>query len=239
MAIAWVTVSSALLSIALITLIYELALRQSHAVALRKFISLNSTVVRSGLQSIEEEAEVAWRDLFTATSTVSFVLVSPYRAVSYLNDLIRARRGRDIKIRFCFPDLPDDPAAHQSALDIATRCRADSYAKSIGADDRLASSIASTIEDLVTTFDRESGQLGPSAKLEIAVYDMPLFTEGVVLDRATVLMPIGGAGRPRGASATCMVFTEGHSREIRRLRESLQEVSDLAVEVESKAATHR
>ncbi|MCP4304275.1 MAG: hypothetical protein GY788_05215 [bacterium] len=242
LATAWVTVSSTLLSLALITLIYELALRQSHAVALRRFIRLNSTVVRSGLQAIEEEADVVWRDLFATTSAVSFVLTSPYRAVGYLNDLIRAGRGRDIQIRFCLPDLPDQPAAQDPPPLVpqpepATDSRSQLFARSIGADNRLASAIASTIQDLVSTFDRESVQLGQGAKLEIAVYETPVFTEGVILDHATVVMPIDSGGRPRGASATCMVFAEGQSREVIRLRQSLESVSEASVEVESKVAT--
>lgn len=241
-ATAWITVSSALLSVALVTLIYELALRQSHAVALRKFIRLNSTVVRSGLQAIQEDADVAWRDLFATSTTATFVLVAPYRAVAYLNDVIRAGRGRDVQIRFCFPDLPDDVPKDlvqddTTAPDTATDTRAALQAKSIGAGDQLPAAIASTIEDLVSTFERESVRLGENSALAVAVYNEPLFAEGVVLDHATVIMPIESGGRPRGASATCMVFAEGQSREILRMRQNLEAVSEASVEVETKGPT--
>lgn len=229
LATVWTTVFSAVLSLALITLIYEMALRQSHAIALRRFLRLNSTVVHSGLQSIEEDSDVEWRELFTATSSATFVLASPYPAVGYLKDLIRAGRDRALKIRFCLPDIPAE-----AEMDEQSAARVEALTRAVGADQRIGSAIGSTIEDLVSTFERESSQLAAGSTMDVAVYDVPVFMEGVLLDRATVAMPIPAAGRPRGSSASCMVFVESQSLEIRRLRDSLEAIADAAVEVESK-----
>ncbi len=224
----WVTAFATVLSLAVITLVYELLLRQSHARALRKFIQLNATVVRSGLVAIDEEADVPWRDLFTSTTSATFVLVGPYSALGFLNDLLSAARGRVVRARFCFPDLAD--RAVSGAGQESSRTISDS----IGADDRLGGSIASTVDDLLSAFDRRSGELGGGSMLEIAEYDRPIFMEGVILDRSTVLMPIEAAGRPRGAPPTCQVFSEGSSPEVQRLRAGLLAVSDAATQIEGK-----
>lgn len=229
LATVWTTVFSAVLSLALITLVYEMALRQSHATALRGFLRLNSTVVHSGLQSIEEDSDVDWRELFTATSSATFVLATPYPAVGYLKDLIRAGRDRSLRIRFCLPDIPAG-----TEIDEQSVARVEVLTRAVGADQRIGSAIGSTIEDLVSTFERESAQLASGSTMEVAVYDVPVFMEGVLLDRATVAMPIPAGGRPRGSSASCMVFVESQSLEIQRLRDSLEVIAAAAVEVESK-----
>ena len=232
LATAWITACAAVFSLALISLIYELFLRQSHAVALNKFLRLNSTIVRSGLQEIDEESDIDWRRLFSASTEMTFVLVAPHQAATYLNAIIREHRNREVHIRFCFPDLPEIA----NDTDPANACRMSSIAKSIGADNHYASSVASKIEELIRTFDREASQLNLSSTLEVAVYGGPIYCEGVVLERTTVLMPIDAAGRPPGAVAACMIFEHGHSHEINRLRDSLLEVSDASHTIESKKA---
>lgn len=224
----WTTVWAAVLSLALITLIYELSLRQSHARALRKFIRLNSSVVRSGLEAISEEGDVDWRELFRTTSSATFLLVGPFSILPMLNELLNASRGRSIKIRICLPDLtdPSDTSISHETNEVISG--------SIGADGRLRDSIASSLDDVLSTFDRQSGDLAPGSKLEIALYTRPAFMEGVLLDGTTVLMPIEAGGRPRGAPATCLVFAESSSPEIERLRQGLLVLSGDARLIDSK-----
>lgn len=226
--IAWVSALAAVLSIAIVTLLYELFLRESHAVALRRFIQLNSAVMRSGLRTIDEEVDVEWRQLFELSRSITFVLVSPYRASQYLNEILRTARGRTVRIRFCFPDLPEGEQEDEG------RSPRDHLVQAIGADQRLGSSITSTVGDLVSTFDRESRLLGPDSVLEVAVYRGPVYMEGVLLDRATVLMPFECDGRPRGSQPVCLVFGEGRSTEIRRYRSALEAVAQSATEIENK-----
>ncbi len=224
----WTTVWSAVLSLALITLIYELSLRQSHARALRKFIRLNSSVVRSGLEAINEAGDVEWRELFRTTSSATFVLVGPFSILPMLNDLFNSSRGRVVTIRICLPDLTDpaDTSISHEAAEIISG--------SIGADERLRDSIASSVDDVLSAFDRRSGDLAAGSMLEIALYTRPAFMEGVLLDDSTVLMPIEAGGRPRGAPATCLVFADSLSPEVERLREGLLVLSGDARLVDSK-----
>ncbi len=221
------------LSLALITLIYELLLRQSHAQALQRFVKLDAAVVAAGLVTISEESDVGWPDLFRESENISFVLVSPYRAVSYLSDLLKSARGRLVHIKFCFPDLPpsenDDfeDAQHMSPLTSV-------LAKGSGADHRLAESILSTVDDLVAAFSRESRHLRSGSSFQVVVHKDPVFMEGVLLDRVTVIMPFEANGRPRGSRPSCFVFEEGRLPEVIRFREALQAIVDKSSDIENK-----
>lgn len=236
--IAWAATWATVLSISFVTGIYDLFLRESYADAMRRFIGLNSTVVRTGLQALDEEADLPWERLFDVTTTVTFILVAPQRAVGYMNSLMRAARGRSVSVRFCFPDLPQSsPETHERyAESDAPPDEVDILAKAVGSDHRLANQVASVVEDLLSAFELAAPTIRPDSRFEVAVYPGVPFMEGVILDRATVLMLIDAAGRPRGKSPVSVVFDESSSPEVLQLRDSLLEISKASVSIEDKTA---
>lgn len=107
---------SALLSIGLLSLIFELLLRESYARALRKFLGLKGALVASGLTDIKTGSVDLSARLAHAT-TVQAVVRDPHAWVlAHYSDVVAAATSRATTITLLFPDVdsPHFPALAES-----------------------------------------------------------------------------------------------------------------------------
>ena len=96
--------ASALLSIGLISLIFELFLRESYARALRKFLELKGALVTSGLVDIKSGAVDLSARIAHATTVRAVVRDPQAWVLAHYSSIVAAAVKRSVDVTLLFPD---------------------------------------------------------------------------------------------------------------------------------------
>jgi len=110
---------SALLGVGLLSLVFELFLRESYAEALQTFLRLNSAITRSGLKDIDDRAPDLSVELKAATTVKAIVRDPQAWVLAHYAYVLEAATARQTTIVLVFPD-PGSPAfpAVAESLDV-------------------------------------------------------------------------------------------------------------------------
>jgi hypothetical protein len=101
---ALLNVAAVLASIGVISLVYEVFLRETYAVELRSFVRIGAAVVSSGLQRVEPRSNVDWHELLESSSEIDILLRDPTVWVASQQEfVIREARRRAFEITLAVP----------------------------------------------------------------------------------------------------------------------------------------
>jgi hypothetical protein len=170
------TLLSVLLSIGVISLIYERFLHESYASDLARFLNLETAIVNSGLQDIAQDRTIDWDNFLAESSSVDALLREPQRwFMAHIDAVLDAARHRPVKMTIGLPD-PDSSQfpvmAHLAGL----------------SEDALSSRIQTAIDELEAKFDDASEELRPGTVIEVVQYPDPLAYELVFTEERVAVM---------------------------------------------------
>jgi hypothetical protein len=152
-------VLSVVLSIALISLVYEVFLRRRYAEDLLRFLNLKGSTVASGLQAIDRDVGFDWAGFLHGATDVKIVVRDPNRVSNVWPLLLQEQKTNAVSVTFALPD----PDGSQDFLGGAGR------AVGLTADDLAAQSRlwSRMIEEQWTHLEAE---LKPGASIRILHY---------------------------------------------------------------------
>ncbi len=186
------TILASLLTVGVISLLWEAFLKQVYARDLSRFLKLRASTVRTALQDVMPEDELDWSDLLGRATTVRVLLANPMVWLPQHQRLLLAaarRQAVDVVV-----GVPDEDGAHFPA--VAQACGMD--------PDRLKAAIATANQSLEQGFDGDT-EVRVGSSFEVRTFDGLLAYDTVVTEDAVILLL--GAPRPAGPQSRRLAVT--------------------------------
>lgn len=186
---------SALLGVGLLSLIFELFLRESYAEALQDFLRMNSAITRSGLKGIGNAAPDLAEEL-KAASTIKAIVRDPQSWVlSYFTHVLHAATHRQTTILLVFPD-PRSPsfAAVAESLDVTE------------------AELQSGFDLALTAMQQRWGTVGkihPGSTIKVYLTALPLYEVTCIDESAVCVFDASAEHRQGGKRLSLRFETEG------------------------------
>jgi hypothetical protein len=208
-----------LLGIGLVTLIYEIIVRESYARDLRKFLRLRTALVTSGLEELRTDQGYEWREVLITAGTITALIRDPsIWIVANFPIAIEAAQKRATTITIGLPD-----AQGPSFADIA---------RSVGlSEDQLAQNIDVARDLMENQWTTHESRISRGSRLRVVAYTaFPLYEVVLADDQVVCLFP-RTVGHELGDERLALAFVQERSEFpaswLRRPLDVLQEANEL------------
>lgn len=190
---------STVISIGILSLIWEYFLRRSYARSLHHYLSLKSSLVATGLTEVSDTNEEQI-DLHTELGRASRIRCIARNPIDWnlrhLNAVMKAAQSREVHVEIVVPN-PD--GLHLAAV-----------ASSLGLGEQDLANNISTAIDTIKTRWQQANVVASNSTIQIATLDNPLYDATVVDDLAVIELTVSTNHRP-GRSGLAFRF-DGQGR---------------------------
>lgn len=189
-----------ILSIGLITVIYEARMRSSFTSELLEIVDLRQSLLDAGVKQVCHESDIAWKEVLEPASSFSLILIDAGAWVERdWNHVLSAGRKRPIKVEAFLPD-PEGPALQ-------------SLSEHLGLDPNdLKSSIErlrQLMEDGWKNAKSSENPLQPNCSIEITYHSQFPSYSLVMANEETIAILHGALGRTAGDESVALRFGQG------------------------------
>jgi hypothetical protein len=193
---AFVACLETALAIAAISLIFETLLRESYATALRRYLRLSATLVRSGLQDIRRDPELDWKAIIEPASTITALVRDPSQwLIPSLSHIIVAAQKRTVTVTIGLPDT-DSPQLKAIADTIGLSGPA------------LTANVQTALKTIENQWQAQKTHLKPGSTIRVVAYDGIPLTELLTADDVTVCLICQALQHPVGEWQIATVFDQ-------------------------------
>jgi hypothetical protein len=211
-AAAWLTsvaqtavtsVASSVLTVGLITLVYDGYLRRSFTTELLRLVGLQSNLAAAGVEEIVQEPDLRWNELLAHSTRYRILLLDPTTWIDReWPHVIASGRSRKIDVEVYLAD-PDGASLERLAENVSLL---------LGELQQRLTTAQRVLEDSWTTAARSDPPIQSGCKLTVRLYDrIPGFMMALADDHAVVIT--GGAlGRHPGENALALRFERANSQ---------------------------
>lgn len=192
------TLLTTMLSIGLISVLFDVLLREKYGEGLRRFLNIKTALVRSGVIDVGSADGFAWGELADATSIKVLSRDPSPWLMPHFGILIKAAERRETTILIALPD-PDG-------------ARLPEIAASVGLDaQQLKSNINVSVDALRNQWKARQSSIKKGSTVRVVAYGQLPLAEIVATDRAVTCFLSKAVGHQVGISPVYLTFDDVES----------------------------